>query len=401
MITPAPERTLLLTPITSADTGNGLAMRAHAIQCALASLGTVDTVVIPVAEVALNSTVIHSREAAASWLQYSKGRELLQKIDSLPSRVRLAPPLVTQALALGEPYDRVYVLRLYLAGAVLPLMKQWTDTLFLLDRDEDDAQVIRQIGALLEADGESGQAEKQYYEAELLERFATACTSWFDLVAYSSQVEASASSISDERVLILPNTIHSADNPSPAPPSTRLLFLGNLNYPPNHDALKRVLVHILPTLRLVDTQAELVVVGAGGNALQRQHSDDAGVTWLGFLPKISEAYSNITALIAPLRAGGGSRIKVLEAMAHGVPVIASAKGLEGLDVEHDRHVLVADTDEAFRLAILRLSQSATLRSKLVEEAASYIQREHNPAYLPGNLEFAFMNHSKSIKNTGN
>ena len=78
----------------------------------------------------------------------------------------------------------------------------------------------------------------------------------------------------------------------------------------------------------------------------------------------------------PLRAGGGSRIKILEAFAVGVPVVATTAGAAGLEVEDRRHLLVADTPEAFASCCARIANDRQLARQLVDEAAQLIQQTY-------------------------
>jgi glycosyltransferase involved in cell wall biosynthesis len=81
--------------------------------------------------------------------------------------------------------------------------------------------------------------------------------------------------------------------------------------------------------------------------------------------------------VAPIRLGGGTRIKILEAMALGTPVVSTSKGAEGLDVIHGRHVLIADDEEVFASQVVRLLRDRTLAAHLAQEAQTLVRRRYD------------------------
>ncbi|NJO84179.1 MAG: glycosyltransferase [Blastochloris sp.] len=91
------------------------------------------------------------------------------------------------------------------------------------------------------------------------------------------------------------------------------------------------------------------------------------VEFTGYLDDIRPAVAQAWAEIVPLRQGGGTRLKVLEALALGTPVVSTSKGIEGLDLKPDRDVLIANTPEEFAQQTLRLLASPTLRHELAEQ----------------------------------
>jgi len=121
------------------------------------------------------------------------------------------------------------------------------------------------------------------------------------------------------------------------------------------------------------------VVVAGSNPVDavRALADQPGVTVLANPPEIAPLYAKARAAVVPLRAGGGTRIKILEAFAHGVPVISTPLGAEGLDVEAGRHLVVADTPEAFAAACIDIARDDGLRSELVTQARQLQETEYS------------------------
>lgn len=158
------------------------------------------------------------------------------------------------------------------------------------------------------------------------------------------------------------------DSARPAGPV--LVMVGLLTYEPNRDAAAFFATEILPRIRLHRPDARFHVVG-------RYDSESAvgplrglpGVEVLGEVVDMAGQLAAAEIAVVPIRFGGGTRIKILEAFAHGLPVVSTTVGCEGLDVIDGEHLLVADDPAAFAAACLRLSEDAELRTRLVTAAA--------------------------------
>jgi glycosyltransferase involved in cell wall biosynthesis len=97
----------------------------------------------------------------------------------------------------------------------------------------------------------------------------------------------------------------------------------------------------------------------------------------GRVDSVSPYLSRATALVVPLRSGSGTRIKILEAFAAGVPVISTAIGCEGLEVEHGRELFIADTAESFADACVHISRDAVLARKLCDAAGALARAKYD------------------------
>lgn len=314
--------------------------------------------------------------AAASWLSCAQGRNLLAASHELPHRARLAAPVCTSALAAAQHFDLVYVLRLYLAGTALPFLAQENTTRLILDIDEDDAAVTRQLACLFEQHGEHQAAHNSRAQAAVQERFATAALTLFDQVACASEVEAAALNMRGIPALALPNAVTVRQQAHAAAGAPRVLFLGNLNYQPNRDAALRLVNKILPAVRRKIPDARLLLAGSGGESLREaccsDHNSNNGVDWLGYVENVDTLYDRATVIVAPLRAGGGSRLKILEAFERGRPVVATHKAVEGLAVTDGRHALLAESDGDLADAVIRLAGDAALASSMTSAARQLV-----------------------------
>ncbi len=165
----------------------------------------------------------------------------------------------------------------------------------------------------------------------------------------------------------------------------RLLFIGNLDYWPNRDALIQLLTDIFPRIRQEIEGSELLVAGAGAGDLKAVHGGDPAVQWLGFVEDVSHLYRKANVCVIPLRVGGGSRVKILEAFDRGVCVVASAKALEGLSVSNGIHALFGANSAEIVAAVKRIANDPILASSLIDNARQYVRLEHTPFRLEQRL----------------
>lgn len=154
----------------------------------------------------------------------------------------------------------------------------------------------------------------------------------------------------------------------------RILFTGLMSYYPNQHAVLRFVRHVWPLVQTRVPGARFVVAGADPpSSIRALASDQIEVT--GRVPDVRPFYSRASAFAVPLSIGGGTRVKVLEAMAMGVPVVSTSLGCEGLDVVDGRSVLLADSDRAMADALVRVLQvpalTASLRAHGATVAKSY------------------------------
>lgn len=140
----------------------------------------------------------------------------------------------------------------------------------------------------------------------------------------------------------------------PKPEACTVLFVGNFDYAPNVDGLEWALTAIFPRLWARLPQARLMVCGHALDARWQTRFTDTRIDWHGYVEHLPTAQSQASVFIAPLRFGGGSKLKVLEAMAAALPVVSTSEGLSGLDAQHGVHALVADEPEAMAQALERL-----------------------------------------------
>ena len=337
---------VLVSPIVPALGGNGLAMRAGMVLEALAGGFDVDLVVVgvsgPLADtgwaratartlVALEpvADAAGAREHLTRQLADPLLRDRLGRSAPLPQRARLAPPtLAAEAIAgLGERARAplaLFALRGYLAPLGLTLGRELGAGRVVVDLDDDDETFERAAGSAEEADA--------------IARLACAWLPEADVVcaAAAHEAEAIASRYGLAALAVLPNAVRPPALTVPAPGAGRLLFVGNLTYPPNLEAA-RVLAHeILPVVRETHPEATVDLVGRHDGAI----SASPHVRVAGPVGDLAPWYAGADLVVAPLSRGGGTRIKLLEAFAFRRAVVATPAAVCGLDVSDGREVAI-------------------------------------------------------------
>jgi glycosyltransferase involved in cell wall biosynthesis len=146
-----------------------------------------------------------------------------------------------------------------------------------------------------------------------------------------------------------------------------LLFFGAINYYPNTDAALFFAKEVMPLLKARYPSLRLRIVGPiGDSPVNDLHGEDIRV--VGFVDDVLAEIARATIVVAPLRIGGGTRLKILEAMAMSKVVVATRIGAEGIDVQHDRDILLADTPAEQAREIGRLLDDDALRQRLGQAA---------------------------------
>jgi glycosyltransferase involved in cell wall biosynthesis len=165
-----------------------------------------------------------------------------------------------------------------------------------------------------------------------------------------------------------PPAVRARDPHSPL----RAVFLGNVESGPNADAIEFFANDVLPALRSKSPGATLDVIGPGATPtiVERYASR---VHFRGFANDLGAALAEYDLLVAPLRFGGGTKLKVLDAMAYGIPVVTTSVGAEGLWLKHGEHAWLAEHSHEIADGILRIKGDAALAERLVANAYTLVR----------------------------
>lgn len=163
---------------------------------------------------------------------------------------------------------------------------------------------------------------------------------------------------------------------APPPGGNALLFVGTMGYPPNADAVLRFHRAVMPLLRRRIPDVELLIVGGHPPPAVRRLDRQPGVTVTGHVDDLIPWYQRSRVTVVPLRAGGGTRLKILESMALGRPVVSTSLGCEGLEVGHQEHIWIADTPAAFADAVARLIEDGEFCRRMIDRARQRVETRY-------------------------
>lgn len=169
-----------------------------------------------------------------------------------------------------------------------------------------------------------------------------------------------------------PSVERGEDHPSPP----RVVFVGNYVHPPNEDAARHLIEEILPLLRRRAGAVQLTLVGPGAPSSLVARGGD-GIVFTGAVPDVAAVLQAADVVVAPLRRGGGMRVKVLEAMAAGRAVVATPLAVEGIAVTSGREVIVAADPDDFAEEVAALLRDPARRRRLGAAARAFVGRHHS------------------------
>ena len=160
-----------------------------------------------------------------------------------------------------------------------------------------------------------------------------------------------------------------------------LIYNGALTYSANYDAMRFFLADIYPLVRQQIPDVTLRITGSTRGVDLGSLSLDTSVQLTGYVEDIRLPVAGSSVCVVPLRQGGGTRLKILEAMALGTPVVATSKGAEGLEVVDGEHLLIADDPAAFAAATLRLLREPDLRARLATHARRLVEERYDWSHI--------------------
>ncbi len=167
--------------------------------------------------------------------------------------------------------------------------------------------------------------------------------------------------------------------------SDTLVFFGANNYFPNHDALLFFIDEVLPMIIARRPNVKLQIVGPGAQpaVLERQGRH---VEVVGFVNDLLPYLERAAAIVVPLRVGGGTRLKIVEAMAKSKAIISTRIGAEGIDVTHEHDVLLGDTPSEFADLVVRVLENPQLAQRLGASARDLAVNRYAWPSIVGRLE---------------
>ncbi|MBX9840984.1 MAG: glycosyltransferase [Xanthobacteraceae bacterium] len=407
-------RALMLAPAMPAPGGNGLAMRLNLFLQALTRIADVDLVVAPLFGPLRMDAIDCSKDTGLRVHVIDMARAvdthfgLLMRVIDPPARAdafarfgkpslaaRIAPKAFEQVPdeIKTRRYDIIHAARSYLAPLSLEFCGknlQRRRPLLTLDLDEDDGRVFDGLAGLAARHGNRSDQRWLTLEANAFRRLVDAVVPAFDRVWVASPTDAARlrSRFHSPGIRVFPNTVAGSPALRRSDARRMLLFVGSLGYEPNRDAVEWLLRDIWPKLRHV-SNLELRIAGGGAPERLRRLAGQRGATMLGWVQDLDRHLRAATMMIAPIRVGAGTRIKVLESAMQGVPIVTTPLGAEGLGLSPKHHIWLAEDAVAFAATITYALANAAERRRRANLARSYVasrfRLQHNVARLAQQL----------------
>ena len=310
---------------------------------------------------------------------------LRRQFGSPSEPLALSPEAWLQAVDQAFQNDRFDVVHLFRLAS-LPFARAYlTDSpgdrpRWHLDLDDVESETHRRLAALYRQNGDCTLAEAELAEAARAAKLEDEVLRRFDRVYVCSESDRRRlGSSARAEVRVLPNAVPVCPG-QPSPPATgpfTFLFVGTLGYYPNAEGITFFCEQVLPRLRdRVSRDLRILIVGSGGESLT-ELTRWPEVRLIGPVAELAPWYQQAHAVIVPIRAGGGTRIKVLEAFRYRRPVISTTIGVEGIDVVPDEDVLIGDSAEALATQCRRLIDSPALADRLVANASALVNRAYS------------------------
>lgn len=393
-------RLLFVTPVTPADAGNGLAMRAGVWLEGLARSHDVRVLVAPVFGPAAPPGALVKRYASSfevlelqtrrpmadvmARLATAEGRAEALALQERPLLARRATPAAARAVAdAATGCSAVHVMRVYLAPLLDVVLGAATRPRLILDVDDLESEVER------DSDRAGDEEQSRYRSLEF---------------RYLPQVDSVSVAAPEDRhvlglrhpevsVVCIPNAVRMprpADRIGTAPGTdtsadtgvegqvqpSDLLLVGNLSYGPNVEGAEWFVGRVLS---LLDVAPRVNLVGSSPGPRVRALARHPAVRIVGDVPAVTPWYAQARIALAPILRGGGTRIKVIEALAHGRPVVATRVGARGLDRgligegNSDAPILVGDSPRAFAEGCARLLADPALARRLGQAGRAAVE----------------------------
>jgi glycosyltransferase involved in cell wall biosynthesis len=158
------------------------------------------------------------------------------------------------------------------------------------------------------------------------------------------------------------------------PKPNHLIFSGSFTYDANYEAMHWFVREVYPRVLEQMSDVHLLITGDHAN---KSLPSLKNITLTGYVNDIKSLIASCSVSIAPLLSGGGTRLKILEAMAIGVPVVATSKGAEGLGAQDGEHLLVSDDPDAFAKGIVRILRDKNFHDHLSTHASHFVKKNYD------------------------
>ncbi len=179
------------------------------------------------------------------------------------------------------------------------------------------------------------------------------------------------------RIEVIPNGVD-LNRPalSAACDTVSLVYIGAMDYLPNYQAALYFCKDVLPIVQDKIPQIKFYIIGRNPIAAIRQLNNKDNIIILDKVANIRDCLNSRQILVVPLQLGGGTRLKILDAISYKLPVVSTSVGAEGLDLVSGKHIIIADRPDDMAKRIIKVCQNNTLRQRLIKNAYQQIERKY-------------------------
>ena len=232
------------------------------------------------------------------------------------------------------------------------------------------------------------------YEGMIVKEFDhTLAVTEIDHQALRQAVGSKNGRSAGEKITVVPIAVNTAQlQPVPRQAGSKnILTLGTLHYPPNADGIRWFLNEVFPLVRQKVPEASLTIIGKNPpqDFLHAAAQNPEYVQVTGYVPELDPYMEKAAIVVVPVRAGGGMRVRILEAFSRAMPVVTTTIGLEGIDAFPDRDVLVKDTEQAFAEAVIHLLLDEQQQTQLASRGRQFVEETYDWQVILGKMEHIY------------
>jgi len=279
-----------------------------------------------------------------------------------------------------KDFDKLICFRIYLNEFAFFIRRISHVSRFEMDTDDLESETWKKLSSLYARNGKWWKAYRHHIQSVLFSFAEKRLVAVFQQVYVCSREdqEKLSSVYSQAQVSVFPNRMpKNIVEFSPGGNSYNILFIGSLGYYPNEDAVRWFVTHVMPKLVKTGYPWNLTIVGYGASAkFSSWLSGRTSIKMLGEVKDLGVVYREAGQVVVPLRAGGGTKLKVMEAMLYGCPVVASSEAVYGLELIPDKYYLHADTAEEFVSQCLHLAENPLCREEIVQNAWVFVKQKY-------------------------
>jgi glycosyltransferase involved in cell wall biosynthesis len=306
--------------------------------------------------------------------------------DTVPAMQRLVDALLEEAEREGRPYDAVHSDQLWMAQYALYARSRVSNRGFqmpklVLDQHNAVHLILRRMA--LHARNPLKRGFLAWESRKLARYEADTCRRFDHVITVTDEDKRALSRLyagGPPPMTIIPICVDPSSVPVVPrdPESKTILHLGTMYWPPNIEGVLWFAREILPRVRRKIPGGEFCVVGkTPPRSVLELAAGDSAVSVAGYVADPEPYLRDSAVFVVPLHAGGGMRVKILDAWLWGIPIVSTTIGAEGIDVQEGENILIADDADAFAEAVVRLLDDRELAQRLAANGREWVERRYD------------------------